>query len=310
MRTLVTGGAGFIGSNLAERLLAGGAEVRIFDNLSTGFRENVPAGAKLLEGDIRDEAAVRAAVAGVEVVFHHAAHRAVLQSVENPLSTDLANTHGTLLVLKAAQDAGVRRVVAASSSSVYGGAKQLPTPESAPLVPRSPYAVSKLAGEHYCRVWAELFGLETVALRYFNVFGPRQRPDSAYAAVIPLFTHALRSGARPAVHGDGLQSRSFAYVDDVVDANLAAAASPAEACSGKVYNIAGSRSYTLLELLDELGAILGVEVVPEHTAPRAGDVRHSSADLTAAGRDLGWQPKISFPDGLRRTVEWFALRAG
>src|SRR5437867_5396543 len=242
MRVLVTGGAGFIGSNLAERLLSRGAEVRVFDNLSTGFRENVSADARLFEGDIRDEAAVRAAVTGVDVVFHQAAHRAVLQSVQDPLSTDLANTHGTLLVLKAAHDAGVRRVVAASSSSVYGGAEQLPTPESAPLIPRSPYAVSKLAGEQYCRVWSELFGLETVVLRYFNVYGPRQRPDSAYAAVLPLFTNALRTGARPIVHGDGQQSRSFAYVDDVVEANLAAAAAPAEACTGKAYNIAGSQS--------------------------------------------------------------------
>jgi UDP-glucose 4-epimerase len=310
MRALVTGGAGFIGSNLADRLRSLGAEVRVFDNLSTGFRDNVPADAELVQGDIRDEAAVRAAVADIDVVFHFAAHRAVLQSVENPLSTDLANTHGTLLVLKAAQDAGVRRVVAASSSSVYGGAKELPTPESAPLIPRSPYAVSKLAGEHYCRVWSELFGLETVALRYFNVYGPRQRPDSAYAAVIPLFTNALRTGARPVVHGDGLQSRSFAYVDDVVEANLAAAEAPAESCSGKAYNIAGRSSSTLLELLDELGAILGVEVDPEHTSLRAGDVRHSSADLTAAARDLGWQPTVSLADGLRRTVDWFALRTG
>ena len=309
MRTLVTGGAGFIGSNLADRLLAEGAEVRVFDNLSTGFRDNVPKTAELFEGDIRDEAAVRAAVEGVDVVFHFAAHRAVLQSVENPLSTDLANTHGTLLVLKAAQDAGVRRVVASSSSSVYGGAKQLPTPESAPLIPRSPYAVSKLAGEHYCRVWSELFGLETVALRYFNVYGPRQRPDSAYAAVIPLFTHALRTGTRPIVHGDGLQSRSFAYVDDVVAANLAAARAAAEVCSGKAYNVAGETSYTLLQLLGELGEIFGVETDPEHTAPRAGDVRHSAADLTAAARDLGWQPTVSLGDGLRRTVDWFAVRA-
>jgi UDP-glucose 4-epimerase len=308
VRALVTGGAGFIGSNLADRLLAEGAEIRVFDNLSTGFRDNVPAGAELFEGDIRDEATVRAAVRGIDVVFHHAAHRAVLQSVENPLSTDLANTHGTLLVLKAASDAGARRVVAASSSSVYGGAKQLPTPESAPLIPRSPYAVSKLAGEHYCRVWAELFGLETVALRYFNVYGPRQRPDSAYAAVIPLFTNALRTGARPIVHGDGLQSRSFAYIDDVVEANLAAASASAESCSGKAYNIAGDRSFTLLELLEELGAILGVEVDPEYTAPRAGDIRNSSADLTAAAHDLGWAPKVSMPEGLRRTVDWFAGR--
>jgi UDP-glucose 4-epimerase len=310
MRALVTGGAGFIGSNLAERLVATGAEVRVFDNLSTGFRDNVPSEAELFEGDIRDEAAVRAAVQGAEVVFHFAASRAVLQSVENPLSTDLANTHGTLMVLKAAHDADVRRVVASSSSSVYGGAKQLPTPESAPLIPRSPYAVSKLAGEHYCRVWSELFGLETVALRYFNVYGPRQRPDSAYAAVIPLFTDALRTGVRPLVHGDGLQSRSFAYVDDVVEANLAAAKAPAEACSGRAYNIAGSRSYTLLELLNELGTILGVEVDPEHTDPRAGDVRHSSADLMAAARDLDWEPKIGLTDGLCRTLEWFAARRG
>jgi UDP-glucose 4-epimerase len=309
MRALVTGGAGFIGSNLTDRLLAEGAEVRVLDNLSTGVRENIAGDAQMLEGDIRDEAAVRAAVAGVDVVFHLAAHRAVLQSVENPLSTDLANTHGTLLILKAAHDAGVRRVVAASSSSVYGGAEQLPTPETAPLIPRSPYAVSKLAGEHYARVWSELFGLETVALRYFNVYGPRQRPDSAYAAVIPLFTNALRTGARPVVHGDGLQSRSFAYVDDVVEANLAAAAAPARACSGKAYNIAGSASSTLLELLAELAELLGVEVEPEHTAPRAGDVRHSSADLTAAARDLGWRPKVSLAEGLRWTVDWFALRA-
>jgi len=310
MRALVTGGAGFIGSNLVDRLVAEGADVRVLDNLSTGFRENLPEKAQFIEGDIRDEAAVRAAVDGVEVVFHFAAHRAVLQSVENPLSTDLANTHGTLLVLKAAQDAGVRRVVAASSSSVYGGAEQLPTPESAPLIPRSPYAVSKLAGEHYLRVWSELFGLETVALRYFNVYGPRQRPDSAYAAVIPLFTNALRTGARPIVHGDGLQSRSFAYVDDVVEANLAASEASAEVCSGRAYNIAGSSSYTLLELLDELGAILGVEVDPEHSAPRPGDVRHSSADLTAAARDLGWQSKVGLSDGLRRTIDWFAVRQG
>ena len=310
MRALVTGGAGFIGSNLAERLVAMGAQVRVLDNLSTGFRDNVPGEAELYEGDIRDEAAVRAAVEGVQVVFHFAASRAVLQSVENPLATDLANTHGTLTVLKSAHEAGVRRVVASSSSSVYGGAKQLPTPESAPLLPRSPYAVSKLAGEHYCRVWSELFGLETVALRYFNVYGPRQRPDSAYAAVIPLFTHALRTGGRPVVHGDGLQSRSFAYVDDVVEANLAAAEAPAEACSGRAYNIAGDRSHTLLDLLEELGSILGVEVNSEHTGPRAGDIRHSSADVTAAARDLGWRPTVSFSDGLRRTVDWFALRAG
>src|SRR5205823_10312205 len=256
MRVLVTGGAGFIGSNLAERLLSRGAEVRVFDNLSTGFRDNVPGDAELLEGDIRDEAAVQAAVAGVDVVFHQAAHRAVLQSVQNPLSTDLANTHGTLLVLKAAQDAGVRRVVYASSSSVYGGAEQLPTPETAPLLPRSPYAVSKLAGEHYCRVFWELFGLETVALRYFNVYGPRQRPDSRYAAVIPLFVDALLRGVPPEVHGDGLQSRDFTFVADAVAANLRAAEAPARRCAGRAYNVAGGAAYSLLDLLAILERII------------------------------------------------------
>src|SRR6185436_10074617 len=217
---------------------------------------------------------------GVDVVFHQAAHRAVLQSVQDPLSTDLANTHGTLLVLKAAQDAGVRRVVAASSSSVYGGAKQLPTPESAPLLPRSPYAVSKMAGEHYCRVWSELFGLETVALRYFNVYGPRQRPDSAYAAVIPLFTAALRAGSRPVVHGDGLQSRDFTFIDDVVAANIAAAEAPAARCSGKAYNIAGGERWSLMDLLEILGRLIDVEPDPVHAEPRAGDVRHTEADIS------------------------------
>jgi len=306
---LVTGGAGFIGSTIARALLLEGTPVRVFDNLIAGFLEMVPEGAEFQLGDLRDPEAIAKACEGVDVVYHQAALRSVARSVDEPLVTEECNVMGTLNLLNAAEAAGVRRVVAASSSSVYGGAKELPTPESAPLVPRSPYAVSKLAGETYCRVWSELFGLETVALRYFNVYGPRQRPDSAYAAVIPLFTAALRTGARPIVHGDGGQSRSFAYIDDVVAANLAAATAPAEACSGKAYNIAGSSVHTLLELLDELGAILGVEVDPEHTDPRAGDIRHSSAALTAAARDLGWQPQVELADGLHRTVGWFTARS-
>ena len=212
-------------------------------------------------------------------------------------------------MLTEAQAAGVRRVVYASSSSVYGGAETRPTPETAPLLPRSPYAVSKLAAEHYCRVYAELHGLETVSLRYFNVYGPRQRPDSAYAAVIPLFIEALRAGRPPTVHGDGLQSRDFSYITDVVAANLAAASAPAERCSGKAYNVAGGEAYSLLDLLRLLGEIVGVEPNPEHTDPRPGDVRHTKADLRAAEADLGHHPRVGFKEGLEQTVAWFAGRA-
>jgi len=302
MRCLVTGGAGFIGSNLVDALVARGDEVRVLDDLSTGHRDNLNAKADLSEAEVSDAAAVRSAVEGCELVFHQAAHRAVLRSVEDPLATDTANVHGTLTVLEAARAAGVRRLVYASSSSVYGGADLRPTPETAPLLPRSPYAVTKLTGEHYCRVYSELHGLETVALRYFNVFGLRQRPDSMYAAVIPLFIDALRNGRRPTVHGDGQQSRDFTFIDDVVAANLAAASAPAAAASGNAYNIACGGEYTLLELLERLGEIIGVNVEPEHTEPRAGDVRHSCADVSAAARDLGWTAAVAFRDGLERTA--------
>jgi UDP-N-acetylglucosamine/UDP-N-acetyl-alpha-D-glucosaminouronate 4-epimerase len=305
MRTLVTGGAGFIGSNLADRLVADGADVVVLDDLSTGYREYVNPAAELVEGDIADPEAVARAVAGCEVVFHQAAHRAVFRSVEHPLTTDRANTGGTLTVLNASREAGVRRVVAASSSSVYGGADILPTPESAPLVPRSPYAVSKLAGEHYCRVFWELFGLETVSMRYFNVYGPRQRPDSQYAAVIPLFIRALREGEPPEVHGDGRQSRHFAYISDVVEANLLAARAPADQCAGRAFNIAGGNTYDLLDLLRILEDIIGTSVPPRHTEPRAGDVRNTYADVSAARAALGYEAAVSFEEGLRHTVDWF-----
>jgi len=310
MRALVTGGAGFIGSNLVDALVEAGDDVVVLDDLSTGFAANLHPAATLVEGEVSDPAAVARAVAGCEVVFHQAAHRAVLRSVEQPLDTDRANVGGTLTVLVAARDAGARRVVCASSSSVYGGAEQLPTPETAPLVPRSPYAVSKLAGEHYCRVFWELFGLETVALRYFNVYGPRQRPDSRYAAVIPLFVDALLRGLPPEVHGDGLQSRDFTFITDAVASNLRAAEAPAQQCAGRAYNVAGGASYSLLELIGILERLIGVEATPSHVAPRAGDVRHTRADVAAAAADLGHRPAVSFEEGLARTVEWFRSRMG
>jgi UDP-glucose 4-epimerase len=304
VKALVTGGAGFIGSNLVDALIDGGAEVVVLDDLSTGFRGNIHASARLVEGDVTDPDALADAVAEREVVFHLAAHRAVLSSVERPLATDRANVGGTLAVLVAARDAGARRVVYASSSSVYGGALERPTPESAPLVPRSPYAVSKLAAEHYCRVFWELFGLETIALRYFNVYGPRQRPDSRYAAVIPRFVDALRSARSPEVHGDGRQTRDFTFVTDAVAANLCAASAPAAGCAGRVFNVAGGVSHSLLDLLDRLGTIIGVDVTPVHVAPRPGDVRDSLADVRSAADALGYRAAVSFEEGLRQTVAW------
>lgn len=304
MQALVTGGAGFIGSHIVDALVERGDDVVVLDDLSTGFAANVNPAATLVEGSVADEATVARAIAGCEVVFHQAAHKAVLRSVERPLTTDTANTHGTLTMLKAAADAGVRRFVHASSSSVYGGAAVVPTPETAPLVPRSPYAVTKLAAEHYCRVFTELYGLETVALRYFNVYGPRQRPDATYAAVIPLFVDALLHGRAPEVHGDGLQSRDFTYISDVVRANLAAAAAPGEACAGHAYNIAPGAAASLLDILGSLSALLGVTAEPNFVAPRAGDVRHSLADNRAAERDLGYRCSVTLDDGLARTVEW------
>jgi len=308
MRVLVTGGAGFIGSHIVDALFDRGDEVVVLDDLSTGSPDNLRDGVELIVGDIADPVATHAAVAGCDVVFHEAAHRAVGWSVDHPLETDRANVVGTLTLLLAARDADVRRFVYASSSSVYGGAEVRPTPETAPLVPRSPYAVSKLAAEQYCRVFTELYALETVSLRYFNVFGPRQRPDSQYAAVIPLFTQALAEGSRPEVHADGMQTRHFAYVADVVTANLLAADAPAEQCAGRAYNIAGTYAHTLLELLRYLDAILGTRAEPEFVGARAGDVRHSLADLSAAQRDLGYRPSVPFEDGLRYTVDWFADR--
>ncbi len=299
---LVTGGAGFIGSHLVDALVRRGDRVTVLDDLSTGRLDNVATGVELVVGDVADGDVVRRAVAGAEVVFHLAAHRAVLRSVEDPLSTDRVNVHGTLTVLDAARRAGVRRVVYASSSSVYGGTAPLPTSEDAPMNPRSPYAVSKVAGEAYCRVFSHLFDLETISLRYFNVYGPRQRSDSAYAAVIPLFEHALASGQRPLIYGDGRQTRDFTYVDDAVEANLAAAEAPSSQCSGRAYNVSGGHRVSLLDVLGVLSELIGGRSDPEFTDSRPGDVRHSEADLSAARADLGYRPSVALVDGLARTA--------
>jgi UDP-N-acetylglucosamine/UDP-N-acetyl-alpha-D-glucosaminouronate 4-epimerase len=308
VRALVTGGAGFIGSHLVDALVADGAAVVVVDDLSTGDAAHLPAAADLVTGDVVDPDLLDRVTAGCDVVFHQAARRSVPQSVEHPLDTNRVNVAGTLNVLRSAQAGGVRRVVLASSSSVYGGARARPTPESAPLEPRSPYAVSKLAGEHYARVWWEMHGLETVSLRYFNAFGPRQSPASQYAAVIPLFIAALLAGEPPEVHGDGRQTRDFTYVGDAVAANLAAARAPADACAGRAYNIARGRPVSLLDVLATLGELTGAAVPPRHTPRRAGDITHSHADIAAARADLGYAPQVGLADGLERTLTWFRDR--
>jgi UDP-glucose 4-epimerase len=303
VRALVTGGAGFIGSHLVARLVRDGHAVRVLDDLSTGRREQVDPGAELVVGSVADTDAVGALVDGAEVVFHLAALGSVPRSVADPLSTDRVNVHGTLNVLTAARDHDVRRVVYSSSSSVYGGAVELPTAETVPTRPRSPYGVSKLAGEWYARVFADLYDLETVSLRFFNVFGPRQRPDAQYAAAIPLFATALLAGRRPTVFGDGLQSRDFTYVSDIVSAVLAAADADSSA-SGHVFNVAPGRSHTLLDILDALGAAIGVEPDPVFEPSRPGDIQQSRADASAAHAALGWKAEVPLEQGLARYVEW------
>jgi UDP-glucose 4-epimerase len=304
--SLVTGGAGFIGSHLVEALLRRGRAVRVLDDFSTGSAANLAHlrdRLQVIEGDITDPETVRGAMCGVEVVFHEAALASVPRSVADPLATHRACVDGTLNVLLAARDAGVRRVVYAASSSAYGNSARLPKAEADPTAPLSPYAVAKLAGEHYCAAFTEVYGLETVRLRYFNVFGPRQSPDSPYAAVIPLFIEALTAGRSPVIHGDGQQSRDFTYIDDVVQANLLAAEVPG--VGGRVYNVACGRRTTLLELVAHINRLLGTSIAPTHTPPRAGDVRHSQADITLARNELGYRPTTDMAAGLRRCLEWW-----
>ena len=301
---LVTGGAGFIGSNIVEALVRKGERVRVLDNFSTGDPANLAAvreRVEIIEGDLRDMDAVRRAVAGVTYICHQAALRSVPRSVDDPLSTDAVNTHGTLQLLVAAREAQVRRVVYASSSSVYGDAPVLPKVEDQTPAPISPYAVAKLAAELYCRMYTRLYGLETVSLRYFNVFGPKQSPESKYAAVVPLFMRAALNDEPVIVHGDGEQSRDFTYIDNVVQANLLACTTPG--VGGEVFNIACNSRHSVLEIALTVQKLLGRKLTIEHTAARAGDVRHTQASIDKAARLLNYHPTVGFEDGMRRTFE-------
>jgi nucleoside-diphosphate-sugar epimerase len=303
---LVTGGAGFIGSALVRELLRRGERVRVVDNFSTGLRRNIAAvlpQIEFFEADITDLDGLRPAMEGADYVLHQAALRSVPRSVDNPLASNRVNVEGTLNVLLAARDAGVRRVVYASSSSTYGDTPTLPKQEAMPTVPVSPYAVSKLAAELYTRVFPRVYGLETVSLRYFNVFGPRQDPTSPYSAVLSIFISALLEGKRPTIFGDGEQSRDFTYVDNVVDACLLACTAPRAA--GQMMNIAAGQRYSLNHVVALLRKIMGTDLEPIYGPTRSGDVLHAHADISLARQLLGYEPKVFLEEGLRRTVAWY-----
>ncbi|MDO4629578.1 MAG: SDR family oxidoreductase [Planctomycetia bacterium] len=317
---LVTGGAGFIGSHIVQRLvemretqLENGQEpdtIRVLDDFSTGFERNLSPylatfQIELVEGSLTDPEAVARAIDGVDVVFHEAALASVPLSIEQPLRVHHACVTGTVQLLDCARHAGVRRVVYAASSSAYGDTEVCPTPETVLPAPISPYGASKLAAELYLEAFAASYGLETVRLRYFNVFGPRQDPKSPYSAVIPLFISAMLRGDAPTIFGDGRQSRDFTYVSNIVDANLLAAHAPAELVSGKVFNIANGHSSDLLTLVSALNEILGTDIAPTHLPPRVGDILESRADISAARECLKYEPRTDLLEGLRRTVEWY-----
>jgi nucleoside-diphosphate-sugar epimerase len=302
---LVTGGAGFIGSHLAEELVRRGERVRVVDNLATGKRQNLAhiPGVEFLEGDLADIDVARRAVNGVEYVLHQAALPSVPRSVQDPITSNRANIDSTLNVLVAARDAGVRRVVYAGSSSAYGDTPTLPKIETMPTAPLSPYALQKLVGEQYCQMFTRLYGLETVTIRYFNVFGPRQDPSSPYSGVISIFISAMCEGRQPTIYGDGGHTRDFTYVANVVDGVLRAVHAPE--ASGQVINVATAGRVSLNELFRTVRDLVGATVEPIYAAPRAGDVRDSQADISKATRLLGYEPHVSFESGLEKTIAWY-----
>ncbi len=309
-RVVVTGGAGFIGSNLVRALLERGDDVRVLDNFSTGNRANLDGlEVEIVEGELRSYERVHNAVRKADVVYHLGALGSVPRSVQDPLTSSAVNVEGTLNVLLAARDEGVRRVVFSSSTSVYGSSRQLPTPEEEPCDPISPYGVAKLAAERYCISFSRVYeSFETVVLRYFNVFGPRQSPFSQYAAAIPLFIRAIAAGEQVTVNGDGEQSRDFTYVDNVVDATLRAGETPG--VSGEIFNVAAGAPATVNAVADTIGTILGKPVDKVHLPPRPGDIRDSWADLSKAQRLLGYAPAVDLEEGLRRTIEFLVGRSG
>ena len=305
MRYLITGGAGFIGSNIASTLVAKGEQVRILDNFSSGNRANLadlPDAVAVIDGDIRDYWTVVQAVDGIDYVLHQAALPSVPRSVKNPLTSNAVNIDGTLNVLNAARDAGVKKMVLASSSSVYGESEELPKHEKMAPSPLSPYAVTKVTDEYYAKVYWELYRFPTVCLRYFNIFGPRQDPNSEYAAVIPKFITALLTGNRPVVFGDGEQSRDFTYIDNCVQANILAATD--DKIVGDRFNVACGGQYTLNDLLDSLRKIIGVDTKAIYADPRPGDIKHSFAAIDKL-KAFGFRPEVGFEEGLKRTVEFF-----
>lgn len=310
MRYLVTGGAGFIGSHLVEHLAGEGQDVVVLDDFSTGKRENLDGlhdRIELIEGTVTDSVTCARACRGVDFVLHQAALASVPRSIKDPIATHHANVTGTLNVLLAAREAGVRRVVYAASSSAYGNTTELPKHESMVPRPLSPYAVSKLAGEHYCRAMHASFGIEAVALRYFNIFGPRQDPASQYAAVVPKFIVAAQSSEGPVIFGDGEQTRDFTFVANAVRANMLACIAPAAAC-GEVFNVGCGARITVNQLWERIAALVGCAAQAHYVPARAGDVRDSLASLERSQRMLGYTPAMTIDDGLRRTVEWYTVR--